>query len=314
MKEEFYYPSCGAGQIYACRWVPQGEIQGIVQIVHGIAEHTGRYDEFAHYLNEHGILVVADDHMGHGKSIGKDGIQGYFHGGWFRAVEDTYQLMKLTMADHPGVPYTLLGHSMGSFMARTILIDHPDSGIANCILSGTAWQPGVLLAAVGPVTKAFCTGQREQQPCAALNKMIFGGYNSRVENPQTPHDWTSRDAERVANYAADPMCGFIPTAGLLRDMMLGLRYIQSSGNLDKMKKDLPVLFAAGDADPVGNYGMGVQQAAKVFIDHGMTAVTTKLYPLMRHEILNEINRQDVYKELRDWAQNNRAQQYSLFHI
>ncbi len=303
MKKEFYFSSCGAGQIHACRWIPQGEIQGIVQIVHGIAEHVGRYEDFAQYLNGYGILVVAEDHMGHGKSIGENGIQGYFHGGWFRAVEDSYQLMKMTMADYPDVPYTLLGHSMGSFLTRTILIDHPDSGISNCILSGTAWQPGALLAAVGPICKAFCAGEREQQPCPALNNLIFGSYNSRIEHPKTPHDWTSRDDERVAAYAADPLCGFIPTAGLLRDLMQGLRYIQKSENLQKMNKDLPVLFAAGEADPVGNYGKGVRQAAQAFKDKGMTRVSTKIYPLMRHEILNELGRQDVYEYLRSWMQS-----------
>lgn len=306
MKQAFFYPSCGAGQIYACRWIPEGEIRGIVQIVHGIAEHSGRYEDFAAYLNGCGILVTAEDHMGHGQSVGKEGIQGYFHGGWHRAVEDSYQLMKQTMADYPGVPYTLLGHSMGSFMARTLLIDHPDSGIASCILSGTAWQPKGLLAAAEPLCKLFCIGKNEQKPCPALENIVFGGYNKRIENPQTPFDWTSSDAQRVKAYVDDPLCGFTATAGLMRDLMKGLKYIQKEENLAKMNKALPVLFAAGEEDPVGNYGKGVLQAAEAFRKAGMTHLQTKLYPKMRHEIINEIGREEVYEKLRTWAEGTWA--------
>lgn len=306
MKQAFFYPSCGAGQIYACRWVPEGKIRGIIQIVHGIAEHSGRYEDFAAYLNGYGILVVAEDHMGHGQSIGKEGIQGYFHGGWHRAVEDSYQLMKQTMADYPGVPYTLLGHSMGSFMARTLLIDHPDSGIASCILSGTAWQPKGLLAAAEPLCKLFCIGAHDQKPCPALQGIVFGGYNKRIENPQTPFDWTSSDSQLVQAYADDPLCGFTATAGLMRDLMKGLKYIQKEENLAKMNKALPVLFAAGEEDPVGNYGKGVLQAAEAFRKAGMTSLETKLYPKMRHEIINEIGREEVYEKLRTWAEKTWA--------
>ncbi len=300
MRQDFFFPSSGVGQIHACRWLPEGQPKAIVQIVHGIAEHVGRYEEFAQFLNSRGILVVAEDHMGHGQSIGTEGIQGYFHGGWFYAVDDSYQLMKQTMDAYPEIPYTLLGHSMGSFMARTILIEHPDSGIRNCVLSGTAWQPGFLMKAVKPICKLFCAGDKERQPCSTLQGMIFGGYNSKIDHPKTPNDWISRDDGRVAAYTEDPLCGFIPTAGLLRDMMLGIDYIQQQDNLRKMATDLPVLFAAGGEDPVGNYGKGVSQAAQKFTDIGMAYVDTKIYPLMRHEILNEINRQEVYDDLLTW--------------
>ncbi len=305
MKQEFFYPSCGSGQIYACRWVPEGEIKGIVQIIHGIAEHVGRYEDFARYLNDHGILVVAEDHMGHGGSIAS-GVQGYFHGGWHKAVEDSYQLLKLTMEAYPSAPYSLLGHSMGSFMARTLLIDHPDSGIASCILSGTAWQPAALLSVAEPMCKLFCIGQKEQKPCPALQNIVFGGYNRRIKNPATPYDWTSSDSERVQAYAEDPLCGFTASAGLLRDLMRGLKYIQNTENLEKMNKALPVLFAAGEEDPVGAYGQGVKQAHEAFQKQGMADAEIQLYPAMRHEILNEVGRAEVYENLRTWAESTWA--------
>lgn len=302
MKQEFYYPSCGKGSIYACRWMPEGEIKGIVQIVHGIAEHSGRYEEFAAYLNSRGIAVVAEDHMGHGRSVGHGGIQGYFHGGWHAAVEDSYALMQQTMELLPGVPYILLGHSMGSFMARTLLIDHPDSGISGCILSGTAWQPGALLTAGVPLCKLFCIGEREQKPCPTLQNIVFGGYNKRIENPATAFDWISSDAERVEDYAADPLCGFVASGGLLRDMMKGLKYIQKQENLLKMDKSLPVLFAAGEEDPVGAYGQGVKQAYEAFKDAEMGKAQIKLYPAMRHEILSEVGREEVFAQLLSWME------------
>ena len=306
MKQEFFYPSCGKGSIHACRWMPEGEIKCIVQIVHGIAEHTGRYEDFAAYLNGFGILVVAEDHMGHGKSIGDEGIQGYFHGGWHAAVEDSYALMKQTMSEYPGVPYTLLGHSMGSFMARTLLIDHPDSGIASCILSGTAWQPAALLAAGVPLCQLFCIGAREQKPCPTLQNIVFGGYNKRIENPATPFDWISSDAASVENYKEDPLCGFVASGGLLRDMMKGLKYIQKPENLDKMNKATPILFAAGEEDPVGSYGQGVKQAYEAFCNAGMAKAELRLYPGMRHEILSEVDRSQVYQQLRVWAEGTWA--------
>ena len=135
MRKEIAYPSCGQGEIRGLRWEPEGEIKAVVQIVHGIAEHVQRYDHFASFLAEHGILVVAQDHMGHGRSIEGGSIKGYFTGGWFAAVDDTYRLLRDTMDEFPGVPYILLGHSMGSFIARTILCKYPNSGIAGAIIS-----------------------------------------------------------------------------------------------------------------------------------------------------------------------------------
>ena len=141
MREDLWFGSCGVGKLHACRWLPEGQPRAIVQILHGIAEFVERYDDFANFLAGNGIAVVAEDHMGHGQSIDGGSKQGYFQGGWFAAVDDSYQLLKDTQAAHPGVPYFLLGHSMGSFMARTVLCRYPDSGLAGAVISGTGWQP-----------------------------------------------------------------------------------------------------------------------------------------------------------------------------
>lgn len=303
MRTEYYYDSCGVGQIRACIWTPESEPRAVVQLVHGIAEHVERYDDYANWLNEKGILVVAQDHMGHGKSIGKDGILGYFHGGWFSAVEDTYHLLQQTMEQYPDVPYVLFGHSMGSFIVRTILIQHPDSGIAGCVVCGTAWQPAALLKAAMPMCKFLCRNGGDKKPSPILKKMMFGSYNQKVEHARTENDWLSRDDRVVDAYNRDPLCGFTATAGLYRDMMTGISYIQQKDMLDAMKRETPVLFVAGSADPVGAYGQGVQRAANVFQNFGMLDVSIKLYPMCRHEILNEINNTQVYEEIQDWIED-----------
>ncbi len=300
MRTDYFYDSCGAGKIHVCRWTPDGEVRAVLQIVHGIAEFAERYDDFANHLNSMGYIVVAEDHMGHGKSIGEDGIRGYFHGGWFNGVADTYKLMQDTMAEFPGLPYVLFGHSMGSFMARTILARYPDSGITAAIICGTGWQPRFVLPVLIKVVEGMCKKTGEQNPSEQLQQLIFGGYNKKIANPRTASDWLTRDEAVVDAYVTHPLCGFTPACGLLRDMMKGIYYIEQPENLAKMKKQLPVLFIAGTEDPVGSYGKGVERAAKEFTKAGMSNVSIKLYPDCRHEILNELNKQEVYDDICSW--------------
>ncbi len=300
MRTDHYFDSCGAGKIHYCRWTPEGEPKAILQIVHGIAERVERYDHFASYLNSLGYLVVAEDHMGHGKSLDENGVRGYFHGGWFAAVEDTCRLMHDTMAEHPGLPYVLFGHSMGSFMARTILAKYPDCGISAAIICGTGWMPTAALPVMVKVMEGICKKNGEQNPVQQLDDMVFGGYNKRIENVRTPKDWLTRDESVVDAYIADPMCGFVASCGLLRDMVKGIYYNQQTKNLKNMKKHLPVFFIAGQEDPVGPYGKGVEQAVAAFKKAGMINVACKLYPDCRHEILNELNREEVYQDIASW--------------
>ncbi len=300
MRSDIWYDSQGVGRIHACRWTPEGEPKAVLQIVHGIAEYIERYDDFAAYLNARGILVVAEDHMGHGQSINGGGIQGYFHGGWFTAVEDTYRLLTDTRGEFPNIPYILFGHSMGSFMARTLLCKHPDSGISAAIICGTGWQSAFALPGVIKLVEAVCRKNGETVPNEKLQNLVFGSYNAKVEHPRTPYDWLSRDAKQVDAYIAHPLCGFTASAGLLRDMMKGIYYIEQPENLAAMRKDLPVFFIAGGDDPVGSYGKGVRKAAEAFRKAGMTDVSLRIYPLGRHEILNEINKEAVYENVAQW--------------
>lgn len=302
MRTDFYFDSLGGGKLHGCRWTPDGPVKAVVQIVHGIAEYVERYDELANFLNSRGILVVAEDHMGHGKSICDASPKGCFPGGWTAAVKDTYRLTRDTMAEFPDVPFVLFGHSMGSFMARTILAKYPDSGISGAIICGSAWMPEAVISAGKGLSAAICKLKGEQHYSNLLQKMMFGGYNGKIEHPRTESDWLTRDNKIVDAYVADPLCGFIPSAGLVNAMMTGLLYIQKEENLNRMKKNLPCFIIAGGDDPVGGYGEGVKKCAQAFHAHGMERVDLKLYPLCRHEIHNEINREEVYQDIASWIE------------
>ena len=305
MHTDFFYPSKGVGKVHACRGSPEQPPVAIVQIIHGIAEHVERYQDFAQYLNRLGYLVVAEDHMGHGKTINGGGIQGYFRGGWFTAVDDSYALLQSTRREFPELPYFLFGHSMGSFMTRTILCKYPNSGISGAILCGTGWQPKAVLSTGIAACEAFCKIQGEKTPSRALERLVFSGYNQKVEHPKTAYDWLTRDSRIVEAYLSDPLCGFTPTAGLMRDMLKGIRFIQAPRSLFAMKNDLPVFFIAGGDDPVGSYGKGVLRAADAFRSAAMADVSCKIYPLGRHEILNEINKEEVYQDVAAWLEKKR---------
>ena len=298
MRSEFWFDSCGQGKIHCWKWDPEGEPRAVVQIVHGIADFSERYEGFAEYLNRRGFLVVAEDHMGHGRSIEGGSIQGHFHGGWFNGVDDTYRLLTDTRKKYPDLPYILFGHSMGSFMARTILCKYPDSGVSAAVICGTAWQPDLAMPALVKIMDLAVKRAGETTPGEKLQNMVFGGYNARVEHPRTEQDWVSRDKRIVDEHPMNN--GFRPKAGLLRDMMVGIRYIERKEVLCAMGKNLPVLFVAGGDDPVGGYGKGVHQAAEAFRKAGMKNVSVRIYPLCRHEILNEINREEIYDNILQW--------------
>lgn len=303
MKYDLFYASKGGGRIHGCRWEPNGTPVGVVQIVHGIAEYIERFEPLAIYLNALGYVVVAEDHMGHGRSISEDCPQGYFKGGWFAAVEDTRALMRYTMTKYPGLPYTMIGISMGSFMLRTLLAKYPDSGLSGAVICSTAWQEQAMLNAARMVCNFVCGTAGEEKPSPMIQKLMFGSYNKGIKSPQSPNAWLCRDADVVAAYDEDPLCGFVATAGLYRDMLEGIAFNQDPDHLAAMDKALPVLFLAGDRDPVGNYGKGVAACAEAFRSAGMERVTVKIYPDDRHDVLNELDKLTVWTDLTNWMEN-----------
>jgi alpha-beta hydrolase superfamily lysophospholipase len=302
--QEFYFTSSTAvNKIRAKKCIPDGEPKAIVQIAHGIAEHIDRYDEFMEFLAAHGYLVVANDHLGHGKSISKPEDQGFFSddNGWEYVVQDMERLHDITAAEYPGIPYVMFGHSMGSFLTRTYLIKHPDKYDA-AILSGTGHQAKPVVLAGYTLASAAVKLQGARGDGTKLNNVAFGAYNNGFKNPRTAYDWLSRVESEVDKYMADPLCGFVATVGLFRDMMGGIKFITSQKNIDTMSKTQPVYFMSGACDPVGDNGKGVERAYKAFCNAGLYDVKMKLYPGGRHEMLNEENKYDVYNDILQWLQ------------
>lgn len=296
------FQSCnGKTNIRFRRCMPETAPRAVVQLAHGIAEHVERYDDFAAFLASNGFLVVANDHLGHGKSAEEESDLGFFGeiGGWELAVGDMRKLYERTHAAFPGLPYFLFGHSMGSFLARTYLIKYRD-GLAGAVLSGTAQQPAAVVSAGIRLGRMECRKYGARYKSERLNDMAFGSYNKKFEPRRTVSDWISRDEAAVDRYQADPLCGFIPSAGLFTDIMEGLAFNQKPKNVARMKKDLPVYFISGDHDPVGANGKGVIKAYRSFLKAGMTDVTLKLYHGGRHEMLNELNKDEVYADILVW--------------
>ncbi len=295
-----YVNSLGGGKLHVCRWIPAGEVKGVVQIVHGIAEHVMRYDPLANYLNGLGYAVVAADHMGHGGSVCDETPLGCIKGGWMSMVKDAQRVMKDMMAAFPGLPYILFGHSMGSFVVRSLLIKYPENGAVAAVICGTTWMPKAAVTTAKTLSSTICKVKGDQHPSKLLHSMMFGGYCGRIEHPRTSADWLSRDNRVVDAYVADPKCGFVASAGLINAMMEGILYIQDEDNLRKMNREIPCFFLAGGDDPVCGYGAGVKLAAEHFRSHGMKRVDVQIYPLCRHEVHNEINCREVFVNIGDW--------------
>ena len=300
-KDFYFNSSTGKNKIHARMCVPDTEPRAIVQIIHGIAEYIDRYDEFMSFLADNGIIAVGTDHLGHGKSIESEEQTGFFayENGWDYAVRDEEVLRLAMHENYPELPIIVFGHSMGSFMARTLLIRYPDAFNA-AIISGTGNQ-GSALVNGGLFMGNLVTGLKGAHHYSKfLNNLAFGSYNKIYENPRTEYDWLTRDTEVVDKYIADPLCGFIPSCSLFRDMMTGVKFITNVNNLKSMKKDMPVYFMSGDKDPVGECGKGVKLAYENFKKAGMKDVSIKLYKDGRHEMLNEINKAEVYADILAW--------------
>lgn len=302
-KEELYFDSRdGENKIHAVKWIPDRDKPVcILQIIHGMAEYIERYEEFAQTMAEKGILVAGEDHLGHGKSVGENGTYGYFceRDAATVVVRDSHRLKKMVQEQYPGVPYFILGHSMGSFILRNYLCRY-GTGIHAAIIVGTGMQPRPMLMmgkAVAAVQKAF-TGSRH--PGNLLNALSFGSYNKRIPDEKTLMDWLTKDEKIVDAYLEDPLCGFTFTVNGFQTLFELVNRLYGRENLEKMPKELPVLFVSGEEDPVGGYGKGVKRAYQSFIDVGMKNVKMKLYENDRHELLNEMDREQVYEEIYQW--------------
>ena len=275
-------------------WTSAEPPKAIVQLVHGMAEHIDRYDRMAKALNAAGFLVCGRNHRGHGPEAE---LLGYFadKDGWDVILSDAHDVSLDIKKQYPGVPFFLLGHSMGSFLAREYALRYGNE-LDGLILSGTGFYP-----------KALCSSGRmmaklspQRKPAQFVNNIAFAGNNKPFASGRTGFEWLSRDEKEVDKYVADPLCGFCFTGSAFADFFGGLLALTDEGRLSSMPKDLPVYFMSGDHDPVGQMGKGVRQVAEQFKKAGMKDITVKLYHDARHELFNEINREEVIGDLTAW--------------
>ena len=303
MTEFTFLSTDGKTQLHGMRWEPDGgSVRAVLQICHGVAEHIARYDAFARYLNGLGIAVVGHDHLGHGLSLPEGGTPVYFgeSNTWNTVVDDIYVLHQRIRLWYPDVPLCIMGHSMGSFLTRTYLIRYPGT-VKAAVIMGTGWQPKAVIAGGMAVAKAVGAVVGENGTSDLVTNLAFGAYNKLFAPNRTSCDWLSADEGNVDAYMADPLCGTDATVGLFRQMLSGIRFNQKLSNLRQMDPRIPVLFVAGEKDPVGDCGNGVRRTYQEFRRAGVQDCTLKLYPGLRHEILNEkAQQQQIFEDIGQW--------------
>lgn len=250
---------------------------------------------------------MGNDHLGHGGSVRSEAYYGYFaeKNGNKILLSDMRELQRMTQEKYPDLPYFLLGHSMGSFLARQYLCQY-GTYLDGAIICGTAWHSGLEARAGMLLCRLIARGKGWRYRSRLVNRLAIGSFNRKFHPARTPMDWLSRDEEAVDRYRSDPRTQFVFTVNAYEQMFAGLKYLSDSKNLARMPKDLPVLFAAGEEDPVGNFGLGVKKTAVAFRAAGMKNVACRLYPNDRHEILNERNRREVYQDMLGWMENTGA--------
>jgi len=272
---------------------------GILQVFHGMAEHSGRYEEFALYMNSVGFVVYACDQRGHGITGEMSGNLCHFDGDGFNGiVEDQKRLSELIKEKHPGIPLFIFGHSFGSFVAQQYIKSYGNE-ISGVVLSGSNMMNGMDVKAgylVAALSNIFGSNKKNK----LLDKLSFGSYNRGIKNPESKFSWLSRDTQQVLKYEQDRFCGGVMTTGFYYYFFRGLVNLYNTESMEKIPKNLPIYIMSGESDPVGSYGKGIKKLCQRYTELGIKDVKLKLYSGGRHEMLNEINRSDVYSDIRNW--------------
>ena len=307
-----YRSSDGKTQIRALTWEPEKNPgiapAGIVQIVHGMSEHVERYDEFARYLVSRGYIVCANDHIGHGESVADPSEWGCLPsvGGKEVLINDVHELRKTVASRYARqTPYIMFGHSMGSFIVRAYLARFAE-GLAAAVICGTGQQPLLLSKFGNLVARRIAASKGDAYKSTFLDGLGAGSFAKKIDNPRTEFDWISTDDAVVDAYIADESCGVMFSAGGYATLTDLTGEVVTAAAAGAVPADLALLFIAGALDPVGDMGKGVERAVEQYRRAGVETVDLKLYEGMRHEILNEPGRAEVYADVADWIDEHRA--------
>ena len=307
MRDEFYFPSKdGNTEIHTIEWKPVGEVRAVLQICHGMVEYIRRYDEFAQFLCGEGYYVVGNDHLGHGKSIQAKSEYGFFNEKYGNAcvLGDMHTLRQRTEKKYPGVPYFMLGHSMGSSLLRQY-IQMYGNGLNGAVLMGTVADHKKAALLFGKrLCRVMAAFRGWHYRSKMVDNLVLGAYNKKFKPARTRADWITSDNENLDMYVADPLCSFMFTVNAYYNVFSGMIGIQRKESVYMIPKGLPVLFVSGADDPVGEFGKGVRKIYEKYRAAGIRDVTLRLYTGDRHEILNETDRDQVYKDLLGWFEKH----------
>ena len=300
--EEFYLASSGGYRLHCWRWSPASSPRAIVQICHGINEYAGRYDSFARFLTTQGFLVIAHDHAGHGQTATcKEELGQWLPGdAWRRLCDDLHVCAVNERRLAPRLPFFLFGHSMGSFVVRCYPLYYQEP-LAGVILSGTADQRPALLNCGLALARALIRRYGWDHRSIVLRNMVFGGYVRRFAPAANAAVWISRDQTVTEAYVRDRYCRFIPSVGMFAEVFRGMKQMATAAAFAALPASTPVLLFAGAQDPVGDCGRGVRRVYARY-SAGHADVQLRLYPEGRHEMLHELNYEEVYADIAAWLQ------------
>ena len=299
--QEIYYPSSdGKTNIHACIWPAQGECRAVLQIIHGMAEYAERYAHFAQYLNGFGITVCAEDHLGHGKSVANESAYSYFaeRKGYEPVLEDIRALTEIIKPRFDGVPYFIMGHSMGSFFCRKYISLY-GAELAGAIIMGTGYKNPVVTGSAKLMTRLVALFKGWDKQSRFIDGLAFGSYNKKFEQ-NTTFDWLSRNPDNVDKYISDELCGITFTCNAFFGLFSILGEACKAGTFNATNANLPIYLVSGSDDPVGDFTQGVVKVYEGYQKAGVKDVTLKFYRNARHEILNEDCAPRVYEDLRDF--------------
>jgi alpha-beta hydrolase superfamily lysophospholipase len=302
IEKNFSFKDGDGVEIFVYKWEPEAEsnIRGVVQISHGMAEHAARYARFAERLTAAGYIVYANDHRGHGKTAGKIENVGYCgEDGFNWMVKDMKELTSIIKVENPGLPVYLFGHSMGSMLSQKYIALY-GSELKGVILSGTSGKQGFILNLGIFMAKRQIVKIGVKTPSETMNKMTFASYNKEFMPTRTPFDWLSRDEKEVDKYINDQLCGGVFSAGFFYDFLRGLKEMHRAEIMEKIPKSLPVYFISGEKDPVGKNCKTIAGLIREYKKLGIKDVSHKFYKDGRHEMLNEINRDEVMDDVISW--------------
>ncbi len=304
-EKKIFMSSNGKNKVFVKIWYPDSEKYNepkcILQICHGMIDHIERFDAMAEYMAQRGILVVGNDHIGHGHSVEDESEFGYFAKGKDPGkylVEDMHKLTRIMKNKYPDKPYFLAGHSMGSFMVRRYIIRYGEE-IDGAVIMGTGNQPSILVNTGRLLSDVVGHLKGDRYRSQLINKVMFGTFNKKIANKRTEHDWLTTDNSIVDAYENDEKCSYIFTINGYYGLLNTIAYVSKFKNIQKTPIDLPILMVSGADDPVGGYGKDVKRLynklKKHFID-----ITLKLYKGCRHELHSESIKEEVFEDIYEW--------------